>query len=460
MESLFQAIERFFIVCSELRGKHRPEPLPLPKNGIIGHVASGFDQGEPVCITPRLLEKHCYLLGATGAGKTNLILRLLEEDIRRNQSVVIVDLRGDLVERALGVCANLNVDPKDVRILDLREKEWVLGFNPLAGSGEPFIRALHLLDVIRGESASWGVQLEETLRNALLFLAANGKSLLDLERLLLDGDFATSLLPACDDPSVHGFFTRYSGFSPDKQLTWALPIFNKVTPLLSTPNLRAVLGTTNSLDLDSFLSQKGSILFVSLAVDELSRSARMMGSLIISAIARSMFSRVNTPEPKRNPVRLYVDEFEAMASEAFEGLIAEGRRFRLSLVLSHQNLAQLPTKLRSVIRNNVGLQGLFACGFQDATELMRELPDDIEIQDLLELPPGELFLMPRGKYPLHMKTLLAENTLRPQDIAEYRQTIIERHGVPMASIRLQMPQNPTQAVDPTTYTPWTLGGLS
>ncbi len=407
-----------------------------------------------------MLEKHCYVLGATGAGKTNMILRLLEEDLKRNQSVVIVDLRGDLVERALGVCTKLIVDPKSIRILDLREKEWILGFNPLAGSGEPFIRALHLLDVIRGESASWGVQLEETLRNALLLLSSSGKSLLDLERVLLDSDFALSLVPFCDDPSVHSFFTHYAGFSPDKRLTWALPIFNKVTPLLSTPSLRAVLGITNTLNLESFLSQRGSVLLVSLAVDELSRSARIMGSLIVSSIARAMFSRVNVPEAKRNPVRLYVDEFEAMASDAFEGLIAEGRRFKLSLILSHQNLAQLPSKLRSVIRNNVGLQALFACGFQDATELIRELPNDMEVNDLLDLRPGEMFLMPRGNYPIHIQTLLAEAATDAKVVAAYRSAVIQQHGIPMASIRLQTPQNPTKTVDPTTYTPWTLGGQS
>lgn len=459
MESLWQAIEKVFIVSSE----HRRNRLRTRSNTdphAIAVIQSGIDSGAPFSLAPWMLEKHLYILGSTGAGKTNLILNLFEEDLKNQHSVVVVDLRGDLVTRALASCASLNIDQRHLRLLDLREREWVLGFNPLAGSGEPFVRALHLLEVIRGESGSWGVQLEETLRNALLLLAVNGKSLLDIERVLLEDDFILSLLSACHDPAVHSFFTRYIEFSKDKKLSWALPIFNKITPLLATPIMRAVLGTTNAINIEEHLSVKGSVLLVSLAVDELARTGRMLGSLIVSSIARAMFARVNVPEIKRNPVRLYVDEFEAMASEAFEGLIAEGRRFKLSLILSHQNLAQLQSKLRSVIRNNVGLQALFSCGFQDATELIRELPSDIERDDLLELEPGELFLIPRGGDLVHLKATLAKNSLTSADVTIYRNALITRHGIPMPLALPTMPQNSTQSSSSTSYTPWTLGGLS
>lgn len=459
MESLWQAIEKLFIVSSEHR-RNRLRIRDINDPSSIATIASGFGAGSPFSISAQMMEKHFYILGSTGAGKTNLILNLFEDDLWNRHSVVVVDLRGDLIVRALASCAKLNIDQQLVRLIDLRERDWVLGFNPLAGSGEPFIRALHLLDVIRAESSSWGVQLEESLRNALLLLAANGKSLLDIERVLLEDDFALSLLSSCDDPSVHSFFTRFAQFSKDKKLSWALPIFNKVTPLLATPILRSVLGTTNAIDLEQHLSIKGSVLLVSLAVDELARSGRMLGSLVVSSIARAMFARVNVPEAKRNPVRLYVDEFEAMASEAFEGLIAEGRRFKLSLVLSHQNLAQLTPKLRSVIRNNVGLQGLFSCGYQDATELVRELPSDVERDDLLELEPGELFLVPRGGNLLHLKAKLAKNPLSSADVTLYRNALITRHGVQMALALPTMPQNTSQSTSSCIYSPWTLGGLS
>lgn len=374
------------------------------------------------------------MLGATGSGKTNLILGLLRQDLARRHSVAVVDLRGDLVERALALCADEGVASERVVLLDLREPKWVVGFNPLRSGAEPFVRALHLLDVIRGESDSWGVQLEETMRSAFLLLAHADQAITDLESLLFDLDYLSDLVATCNEPSITQFFSRYAALSEEKQLAFALPVMNKVTPLLATPGLRAVLGSARTIDLDSVLNRRGTVLLVSLAVDELHRSSRMLGALIVSAISRVMCSRVTTPEAKRNPVRLYVDEFEAMASASFEGLIAEGRRFKLSLVLSHQNLAQLPPKLRSIIRNNVGLQILGRCGFQDAEDLRRELPDNLTAEDLVSLQPGQMLLMSRGEDAQLIRTELAVAQVGAAEAMEYRARVLREIGTPITEV--------------------------
>lgn len=434
MERILRFIEAIciWLVCRLSRSTSQASEIPI--KGAIGRSLEAQTLGEAVGLQPNDLARHAYVLGSTGSGKTNLILKLLERDIERGQSVVVLDLRGDLVGRALGLCRSLDVHSGRVVILDLREKEWIVGFNPLQGDGEPFIRALHLLDTVRRESESWGVQLEETMRNGFLLLAHAGRSVTDLEQLLFDMAFLDDLLLQCDDPAVIGFFERYKNLSEDKQLSWALPVLNKVTPLFATKGLRALFGCGKSLWLDNILSTKGTILLVSLAIDELHGSARMLGSLIVAAISRAMLARVDIPEAKRNPVRLYVDEFENMASDAFESLIAEGRRFKLSLILSHQNLAQVPPKLRSVIRNNVGLQVLFACGFQDAIELHRELPDGFEIGDLLALKPGEMLLMPRGGQAKTVKCDLSESAASATEVADYRDEVLRNIGTPISEV--------------------------
>jgi hypothetical protein len=53
-----------------------------------------------------------------------------------------------------------------------------------------------MLAVLREQSDSWGVQLEETLRNALIALAETDHSLLELEPLLENAPFRKQL-PAC-----------------------------------------------------------------------------------------------------------------------------------------------------------------------------------------------------------------------------------------------------------------------
>ncbi|HVT12457.1 MAG TPA: helicase HerA-like domain-containing protein [Fimbriimonadaceae bacterium] len=118
-----------------------------------------MDTRDPLILHTGDLARHTYILGATGCGKTSLILRLIEQDLKRGHTVAVVDLRGDLVRGVLGLCDRLEIDPERVTLLDLREKQRVQGFNPLSGAGEPYVRALHVLDVVQLEAESWGVHV-------------------------------------------------------------------------------------------------------------------------------------------------------------------------------------------------------------------------------------------------------------------------------------------------------------
>ncbi len=441
MEKFVRMLETPLILLSQRTGRGiKPVKAPELPDRALGKI---LDRDEPFNLSPKDLSKHCYILGSTGCGKTTMILNLIEKDIRRAHSVVILDMRGDLVNGALGLCERLNVSPDRVTLLDLREKEKIQGFNPLSGAGEPFIRALHLLDVLANEAESWGVQLEETLRSALLLLAHASQSITDLEHVFYDASFRDQCTVCCSDESVVRFWERYGEMSPEKQNGWALPVLNKVTSLMAVPSLRAVLSTNTKPKLGERLNQKGHIYLVSLAVDELHRSARMMGSLLVSAISREMMARVNVPEHSRNPVRLYVDEFENMASESFESLIAEGRRFKLSLVLSHQTLSQLEKKLRSVIRNNVGIQVIFQCGFEDAVHIGKELPDGFDDQSMRSLQTGEAIVMMRNA-----DTFVVQ--FRPPPQASSRAKISKFRDLVLA--RLTKPQSP-QAKPETKHEP-------
>jgi hypothetical protein len=96
---------------------------------------------------------------------------------------------------------------------------------------------------------------------------------------------------------------------------------------------------------------------------------------LLACLENAVTSRAALPEQARVPLSLLVDEFENFASGRFASLIAEGRRFGLSLTLSHQNLSQVEPGLRSALRNNVHTLLLFQTGAQDAAELTGEVGD-------------------------------------------------------------------------------------
>ncbi len=387
--------------------------LPPLETTTPDHVEARLSDSGVVALSPEARMRHLYILGATGTGKTNLLLRLIESDIQNQRAFCVIDLRGDLVDRILlrlAAAAPPATWRERLLLMDLREGDNVVGFNPLVGEGDVYSRALHLLSVLKYQSDSWGVQLEETLRNCLLALAETQWSLLEIEPLLTNAAFRAEVMRKVSDARVRSFFERFSKLSEANQTTWTLAVLNKVTPLLTIPALRLVFGQRQSVSFRQlFDRQPGMIVLVSLAVDRLHEAARLAGGLVVSNFQTAIMSRADQPESERVPTHFYIDEFESMASDRFEAIIAEGRRFGLGLTLSHQNISQLSPNLRHALRNNVHTQVYFQTGALDAAELAKEIgggkgSDEVRAA-LMSQGVGQAYLVRRGQPSARIQVL-------------------------------------------------------
>lgn len=468
-----------------------PAPAAPADHVVIGHVIGKEPEGDVIAhdllrhgiiaLTPEARRRHVYILGATGTGKTNLLLRLIESDIAAKRAFCVVDLRGDLVDRVLlrlaASAADEYSDPRAATeewsrrllLLDLRSSEQAVGFNPLLGEGDAYSRALHLLEVLRQQSDSWGVQLEETLRNSLLALACTGWSLLEIEPLLSNPAFRAEVLKDVSDSHVKNFFERFEKLSGANQITWSLSVLNKVTPLLSVPQLRLTFGSRQTVNIGRLLNQEpGMAILVSLAADRLHHAAHLAGGLFVSSFQSAIMARVDQPEKDRVPTHLYVDEFEMMASERFQEIVAEGRRFGVGLCLSHQNLSQLTPGLRNVLRNNVHTQIFFQTGSIDAGELAKEIILPTGVKDekksksgkngegegnsnidvrqvLMAQGVGEAYLVRRSKPSLRIRTLhCPDPVVDPAYVEAMRRASCATYARPRAEAERELQEREAQ----------------
>lgn len=83
-------------------------------------------------------------------------------------------------------------------------------------------------------------------------------------------------------------------------------------------------------------------------------------------------SRVGVPEERRQDFHLAIDEFQNFTTDSFASILSEARKYRLSLTLSHQYIAQLPPAICAAVFGNVGTLVSFRVGEQDAAVLKRE----------------------------------------------------------------------------------------
>ncbi|MCC7434209.1 MAG: type IV secretion system DNA-binding domain-containing protein [Methanoregulaceae archaeon] len=340
------------------------------------------------------LDRQTLVIGQPGAGKTNLFHHLLQQDMQRKISVCVLNMRGDLVSAGAEI-ANGLVKPANIKILDPRERARPFGFCPLQGSGEPYFRALGVLDAIEAVSESWGVQLAETSRFALMALAETGRRLNDLEPLLTDRSFRGWVRSQIKTESVANFWSRFDSLSQEKQASLTTPVLNKFSALFAPQGLAQILGHPSPIDLAKQINTPGSVTLVSLAIDELHSSGKMFGAMFLASLCREVFTRVSTGERHRVKLRLYVDEFEHFSGSDFETIFAEGRRFGFSIVVAHQTLVQLTPRMRSLILNSVGTKFVFRCGREDAATLAKDIFGDPRAYDLTELPVGYCVLWRR-----------------------------------------------------------------
>lgn len=366
------------------------------KGYLLGTIADESEEFALDLAAPQ----HLYMIGSSGSGKTTQLRRLLDADIAERRSVVVLDLHGDLCPLIIASLAGNNIDPARVLYWNLAGEALLPGINPLISGGEVHRRVNGIVNAIKRRSDSWGVQLDQTLRAVLVSLAEQNYSLVEVEVALSHVAFRAFLKKRTADRYAREFLERFDTLSKEQQQTQLLAVSNKLTPYTADPHMRRLLGTGDLGVLRKALNTPKSITLISLPGYALGEMSGVIGEMIINSIWNTILSRAKVHESQRTPVRLVVDEFQNAMCDQFGSMVTEGRRFGLSLVLSHQSQAQLPNSLRSLIRNNSAVRVLLAPGVVDAGELATELAPFTHTeatQEFLGLKVGEAFVVRRGE---------------------------------------------------------------
>ena len=324
----------------------------------------------PVCLKTSDRLRHMHLIGATGTGKSTLLLSLIRQDIEAGRGVALLDPHGDLADEVLGLVPESRAG--DVVLFDPADEEFPIGFNVLDAHSdrERELLSSDLVAVFRRFSTSWGDQMSAVLGNAVLaFLEhPSGGSLLDLRRFLSDRAVREAYLTGVSDPLVRSFwddeFPRLTG-RPQ------MPILTRLDAFLRPKAVRNVVSQEKSrFDLGA-LMDRGGIFVARLSQGAIGEvNAHLLGSLLVAQFQQTALARERQSQSERKPFFLYLDEFHHFITPSLASLLSGARKYGLGLVLAHQELRQLGEHdVRGAVLANAGVRVCFRVGDEDARTL-------------------------------------------------------------------------------------------
>jgi hypothetical protein len=349
----------------------------------------------PIGLSREERERHVYIVGKSGSGKSTTLFNLAMHDIMAGEGVAVIDPHGDLAE-AVADC----IPPERthaVCYLDAADMERPVGFNPLANVA-PERHALAASGMVSafkhlwGES--WGPRLEHFLFHGIMALLATPRAtLIDLPRLYTDEQFRGRCIARIQDPVTARFWIgEYPQYDQRYRAEAAGPILNKAGQFAASPALRVMLGQhAPKFDLSHTMDNRG-ILIANLAKGRIGeQAANLLGSLIVSHLQLVAMGRSAQAPEDRVPFFVHIDEWQSFGTDAFASLLSEARKFAAHFCLANQYIDQLAPSVRAAVLGNAEALLVFRVSGADAKILEAEF-DPMPPSELVDQPPYTAWL--------------------------------------------------------------------
>ena len=154
--------------------------------GIILGENSYFNDTTEIKLPASLRDRHTYIIGKSGSGKTNMIRNMVLQDLQYGNGIGVLAPEQELLtEEILPYIPHDRID--DVVYMNPSDTEYPIPFNPLQlDEGEDIdLRVDDGVTIFKRLMGDTGARMDEILRQSLYaLLERQGSTLLDIERLL------------------------------------------------------------------------------------------------------------------------------------------------------------------------------------------------------------------------------------------------------------------------------------
>ncbi len=394
---------------AKLHSKELPAPLSLKKNADLDiyfakNTYGGAD--TPIGLTEDERRRHVYIIGATGTGKSTMLLSMIKQDVDNNKGLAVIDPHGDLTDQIISVIPKERI--QDVVYFNPDDISYPMGINLLelspGLSEEQAIREkefiaesiISVFNKIYTDKYS-GPRMEYILRNTIhTAFTVQDATLFTIYKLLINTSYRKSVTKNLTDENLKDFwkyeFAKAGDYQKVKMIS---PITNKIGRFLFSPTAKRILEQGKStINFDTIMNE-GKILLCNLSKGKVGEdNSSVFGVLIMAKIQLAALKRARMKPEARKDFYLYVDEFQNFATPAFSQILSEARKYRLNAILAHQTTSQIEdNSLVNVTLANTGTVICFrTANPEDERAILPQFRPYIEQGEIASLPSYHFYM--------------------------------------------------------------------
>ena len=371
-------------------------PAKLATEGLFLGTNEFRGNKKPIYLQVKDRRRHMYVIGQTGMGKSVFLENLAFQDMCDGRGFAFIDPHGDAVEAILKRVPEERID--DIIYFDPSDIEHPVGMNMFEFTNEDqkdFIvqEGISMLQSLFDpqNQGFFGPRGQHMFRNAALLLMSDpaGATFIDIPQCFTDPEFVKYKLQFVTDKAVYDYWTKEFPASQKSSdsgevTTW---FASKWGPFIANTIMRNTLGQVKSgFNIREIMDNK-KIFLVNLSKGKLGDiNSNLLGMIFVMKFQQAAMSRQDMPEDLRQDFCLYVDEFQNFATDSFESILSEARKYRLNLIVANQFMTQLTEKIREALLGNVGTIVCGRIGVTDAELMVKAFTPTFTAEDLTKTP--------------------------------------------------------------------------
>lgn len=356
-DRIYAAQHRFIALLPQLMERVEDDGEPV----VLNLGAIDVAQESLVAVKPeRLFGRHCAILGATGGGKSWTTARIIEECLKHNSKMILIDATGEYRGFEDGSVTHCHLG----KVVNQAQNSASCLLPPTSFSESDFVAMFEPSGKVQGPKLRAAIQslrlaeLESSIANDGLIIKANkdkgpfNKAMSRHASKVNDPTqpFKVHALPQqIVNECVHDYGEPKWKGSNESEIGWCATLLTRINGILTSPVLQCVFDTNDKPSLttkiDELVDAAGKLLRIDLSGIAYEYHAR---EIIANVIGRHLLTKARAGAFQHRPTVVIVDEAHnflgrhigtedyAAKLDAFELIAKEGRKYGLNICLASQ----------------------------------------------------------------------------------------------------------------------------